>query len=71
MAGHTGLRTAADRSASRDRRPLRRAGKEFEAATVVLPTGTGKTDMLATLGLSPPDRTLVLVPSDTLRSQIG
>jgi len=47
-------------------------GQEFEAATVVLPTGTGKTEtMLATQVYRRLNRTLVLVPSDTLRSQIG
>ncbi|WSG98402.1 DEAD/DEAH box helicase family protein (plasmid) [Rhizobium johnstonii] len=46
-------------------------GTHFEAATVVLPTGTGKTEtMLATLVYRRLGRTLVLVPSDTLRSQI-
>jgi superfamily II DNA or RNA helicase len=47
-------------------------GQEFEAATVVLPTGTGKTEtMLATQVYRRLGRTLVLVPSDTLRSQIS
>ena len=47
-------------------------GNEFEAATVVLPTGTGKTEtMLATQVYRRLERTLVLVPSNTLRSQIG
>lgn len=47
-------------------------GQEFEAATVVLPTGTGKTEtMLATQVYRRLDRTLVLVPSDTLRTQIS
>ncbi len=45
---------------------------DFEAATIVLPTGTGKTEtMLATLVYRQLKRTLVLVPSNTLRSQIG
>lgn len=39
---------------------------------VVLPTGTGKTEvMLAGLVMSRPDRLLVLVPSDALRTQIA
>lgn len=47
-------------------------GSNFEPATVVLPTGTGKTEtMLATLVYRRLRRTLVLVPSDTLRSQIA
>ena len=47
-------------------------GTEFDAATVVLPTGTGKTEtMLATLVYRQLPRALVLVPSDALRSQIG
>lgn len=47
-------------------------GSTFEPATVVLPTGTGKTEtMLATLVYQRLRRTLVLVPNDTLRSQIA
>jgi superfamily II DNA or RNA helicase len=47
-------------------------GAEFEPAVVVLPTGTGKTEtMLATQVYKRLNRTLVLVPSDTLRSQIS
>src|SRR5579862_8232347 len=47
-------------------------GKEFDPATVVLPTGTGKTEtMLASQVYRRLRRTLVLVPSDTLRSQIS
>lgn len=47
-------------------------GDSFEPATVVLPTGTGKTEtMLATQIYRQLSRTLVLVPSDTLRSQIA
>ncbi|WP_081862743.1 DEAD/DEAH box helicase family protein [Chromobacterium haemolyticum] len=41
-------------------------------ATVVMPTGTGKTDTIFSIviaGLFP--RTLLIVPSDALRSQIG
>ncbi|HBZ8223096.1 TPA: DEAD/DEAH box helicase family protein [Escherichia coli] len=40
-------------------------------ATVVMPTGTGKTDtMLALLVSGKMERTLILVPSDALRSQL-
>jgi superfamily II DNA or RNA helicase len=47
-------------------------GKEFEPATVVLPTGTGKTEtMLAELVYGRERRMLVLVPSSILRNQIG
>jgi superfamily II DNA or RNA helicase len=41
-------------------------------ATVVMPTGTGKTDtMLGLLVAARPERLLVVVPSDALREQIG
>lgn len=47
-------------------------GTEFEAATVVLPTGTGKTEtMLATLVYRRLGRVIVMVPSDALRWQIA
>lgn len=47
-------------------------GVEFEPATVVLPTGTGKTEtMLATTIYRRLKRVLVIVPSDALRSQIS
>lgn len=43
-----------------------------DAATVVLPTGTGKTDtMIATLAIRKCERVLVVVPSDVLRTQIA
>lgn len=43
-----------------------------EPATIVMPTGTGKTEtMLALFAAERLERLLVLVPSDTLRSQIG
>jgi superfamily II DNA or RNA helicase len=43
-----------------------------EPATVVMPTGTGKTEtMLALLATGRIARLLVIVPSDALRSQIG
>jgi superfamily II DNA or RNA helicase len=47
-------------------------GSEFEPATIVLPTGTGKTEtMLATQVYRQLRRTLVIVPSDALRRQIA
>lgn len=47
-------------------------GREFEPATVVLPTGTGKTEtMLADLVFRRERKMLVLVPSSILRNQIG
>jgi len=40
-------------------------------ATVVMPTGTGKTDtMLALIIAARMNRTLILVPSDALRTQL-
>ncbi|ACL74454.1 DEAD/DEAH box helicase [Ruminiclostridium cellulolyticum] len=46
-------------------------GKNFEPATVVLPTGTGKTEtMLSMQVYKRLLRTLVIVPSDALRTQI-
>jgi superfamily II DNA or RNA helicase len=47
-------------------------GKQFDPATIVLPTGTGKTEtMLANLIYSQLTRVLVIVPSSALRIQIG
>jgi superfamily II DNA or RNA helicase len=47
-------------------------GKQFDPATVVLPTGTGKTEtMLANLIYSQLTHVLVIVPSSALRIQIG
>ncbi len=47
-------------------------GSEFDAATVVLPTGTGKTEtMIATQFYCRLERTLVMVPTDALRGQIS
>ncbi|PJB73627.1 MAG: DEAD/DEAH box helicase [Alphaproteobacteria bacterium CG_4_9_14_3_um_filter_47_13] len=47
-------------------------GKSFDPATVVLPTGTGKTEtMLAMQVYRLLPKTLVLVPTDTLRTQIS
>lgn len=44
--------------------------RSSEPATVVMPTGTGKTEtMLALLAAARPERLLVVVPSDALRSQ--
>lgn len=41
-------------------------------ALVIMPTGTGKTDtMIAAMFMHSPRRTLVLVPSDVLRSQVS
>lgn len=46
--------------------------KRTTPATVVMPTGTGKTEtMLALLVAAAPERLLVLVPSDALREQIS
>lgn len=45
---------------------------QVEPATVVLPTGTGKTEtMLATMIYQRCDKILVMVPSDPLRNQIS
>lgn len=44
----------------------------LDAATVVMPTGTGKTEtMLATLVANRSEKLLVTVPSDSLRNQIA
>jgi superfamily II DNA or RNA helicase len=46
--------------------------KRAEPATVVMPTGTGKTEtMLALLAAARPKCLLVLVPSDSLREQVA
>ncbi|MFG1782644.1 DEAD/DEAH box helicase [Rhodococcus oryzae] len=46
--------------------------KSMTPATVVMPTGTGKTEtMLALLVAARPERLLVLVPSDSLRDQVA
>ena len=43
-----------------------------EGATVMMPTGTGKTEtMVALLAAAQPERLLVVVPSDALRTQIA
>lgn len=47
-------------------------GEKFEPATVVLPTGTGKTEtMLAMLIYRQLPKSLVIVPTDALRAQIA
>lgn len=47
-------------------------GEDFEPATVVLPTGTGKTETMLSLHVyKRPSRSLVIVPSDALRTQIS
>jgi hypothetical protein len=47
-------------------------GKNFEPATVVLPTGTGKTETILSMQVYKRlQRTLVIVPSDALRTQIS
>lgn len=46
--------------------------KRMTPATVVMPTGTGKTEtMLALLVAARPERLLALVPSDSLREQVA
>jgi superfamily II DNA or RNA helicase len=42
-----------------------------EPTTVVLPTGTGKTETMLAVYCERPRRTLIVVPSDSLRTQIG
>lgn len=39
--------------------------------TIVLPTGTGKTETMLSVYCHQPRRTMVIVPSDSLRTQIG
>jgi len=47
-------------------------GGTDDDATVVLPTGTGKTEtMLSALAYMRPQKLMVIVPSDALRTQIG
>ena len=47
-------------------------GSSFEPATVVLPTGTGKTETMLSLQVYRRlGRTLVIVPSDALRTQVA
>ena len=42
-----------------------------EPMTVVMPTGTGKTETMLAVFAADPKRTLVMVPSDALRQQIA
>lgn len=43
-----------------------------QPATIVMPTGTGKTEtMIALLAAAQPERLLIIVPSDVLRTQIA
>ena len=42
-----------------------------EPITVVMPTGTGKTETMLAACCHTPGRTLVIVPSDALRVQIA
>ena len=42
-----------------------------EPITIVMPTGTGKTETMLASFAHTPERTLVIVPSDALRTQIG
>ena len=49
----------------------KRSTEDAEATTVVMPTGTGKTDTMLAAYCHSPKATLVMVPSDTLRTQIA
>lgn len=42
-----------------------------EPTTIVLPTGTGKTETMLAVYCHHPRRTMIVVPSDSLRTQIG
>jgi superfamily II DNA or RNA helicase len=48
-----------------------RSTEDTEPTTVVMPTGTGKTDTMLAAYCHSPKATLVMVPSDTLRTQIA
>lgn len=48
-----------------------RSTEEHEPITVVMPTGTGKTETMLAAYCHSPSRTLVVVPSDALRTQIA
>ncbi|GAA0585743.1 DEAD/DEAH box helicase family protein [Kribbella sandramycini] len=48
-----------------------RSTEQTEAITIVLPTGTGKTETMLAAYCHSPARTLVMVPSDALRTQIA
>ncbi|MEA2497369.1 MAG: hypothetical protein QOJ29_5280 [Thermoleophilaceae bacterium] len=46
-----------------------RSTEETEPITIVMPTGTGKTETMLAAYCHSPERTLVVVPSDALRTQ--
>ena len=48
-----------------------RSMETAEPVTVVMPTGTGKTETMLAVFCHAPERTLVVVPSDALRAQIA
>ncbi|MCB1356683.1 MAG: DEAD/DEAH box helicase family protein [Maritimibacter sp.] len=48
-----------------------RSMESTEPITIVMPTGTGKTETMLAAFCHSPKRTLVIVPSDALRSQIA
>lgn len=48
-----------------------RSTEEHEPITIVMPTGTGKTETMLAAYCYEPSRTLVIVPSDALRTQIA
>lgn len=48
-----------------------RSTEEADPITIVIPTGTGKTETMIAAYSHLPKRTLVVVPSDTLRTQIA
>lgn len=48
-----------------------RSMETAEPITIVMPTGTGKTDVMVAAFCHSPRRTLVIVPSDALRRQIA
>jgi len=48
-----------------------RSTEEHEPITVVMPTGTGKTETMLAAYCHSPAKTLVVVPSDALRTQIA
>src|SRR5262245_53018373 len=48
-----------------------RSMETAEPITIVMPTGTGKTETMLAAFCHAPKRTLVIVPSDALRTQIS
>ena len=48
-----------------------RSTEEHEPITIVMPTGTGKTETMLAAYCYEPSRTMVIVPSDALRTQIA